>query len=150
MDAELSGLYQDVILDRYKHPRNRGTLPVPPARRVAGYNPLCGDQLTVYLQLDGDRVQDVRLEGSGCAISVASGSIMSELLRGKTVAEVRALFTQFQQAVTGHGDGDDAALGKLAVCQGVAGFPARVKCATLAWHTLIAALDGQQDDVTTE
>jgi nitrogen fixation NifU-like protein len=137
-----------VILDHYKTPRNYG--PLPGADHVAeGNNPLCGDKLKLYLKMDGDRVGDVKFEGSGCAISKASASLMTAAVKGKGEAEVEDLFQRFHKMVTG--DASQAAgLGKLAALAGVSEFPVRVKCASLAWHTLKAALKGAQDPVSTE
>src|SRR5438034_6781545 len=149
--SDLSELYQEVILDHNKRPRNFQVL--EGANRTAeGYNPLCGDQITVYLQMEDDVIRDVSFQGAGCAISKASASMMTASLKGKTRAEAEALFERFHQMVTGAGDGapDPAELGKLAVFSGVCEFPARVKCATLAWHTLRAALSGNEGRVTTE
>jgi len=150
--SELTDLYQEVILDHNKHPRNFGS--VEAADHCArGDNPLCGDQLTLYLKMDGDRVAEVRFEGQGCAISTASASILTEVVRGKTLDEVDALFESFHELLTG--DPSVAAeagpeLGKLAVFAGVREFPMSVKCATLAWHTFRAALDDKNDTATTE
>ena len=148
--SELRALYQEVILDHNKRPRNFG--PLEAANRLAvGHNPLCGDKLTLYLRLDGDRVSDVRFEGSGCAISRASASMMTDAIKGRTAAEVDALFDGFHKMVTAPAGTDPAAgLGKLAVFAGVAEYPTRVKCASLAWHTLQAALHDPGSVVTTE
>ncbi|MBM3486845.1 MAG: SUF system NifU family Fe-S cluster assembly protein [Alphaproteobacteria bacterium] len=149
---ELRDLYQDVILDHSKHPRNFGTLG-PPAFEARGNNPLCGDRVTVYLTLDGDRVADVRFEAKGCAISVASASMMTELIKGRPLEEVRALFSRFHAAVTAKNAPDAAnleALDGLAALIGVRDFPTRVKCATLAWHAMSSALDGSGTTVKTE
>lgn len=149
--SELRDLYQEVILDHNKNPRNFGTLE-PADRTVEGYNPLCGDHYTVYLRFDNDRVADVRFHGAGCAISKASASVMSSLVRGKTRAEAEELFRQFHAMVTGELDpvAHADALGKLVAFAGVRDYPARVKCASLAWHTLHAALDNKETTVTTE
>ena len=137
MSDELRDLYQEVILDHNRRPRNFGTLP-DANRSAEGNNPLCGDRVTVYLRVEDDRVRGISFQGSGCAISTASASLMTEALRGRTVAEAHALFDGFRALVT---QGTDAGeLGKLAVFTGVREFPIRVKCATLAWHTLEAAL----------
>jgi len=151
MSTDLQSLYQELILDHYRRPRNWGRLDVPD-RTAEGYNPLCGDRVTVHLTLAGDRVRDVRVQGTGCAISVASASLMSEAVKGKTIAEARHMFHEFHKLVTGHlhTNGERPSLGKLAVFAGVARFPARVKCATLAWHALHSALQGQPDAVSTE
>lgn len=147
LSGDLRDLYQEVILDHNRHPRNFGVL--PDANRTAeGNNPLCGDQVTVYLRVEEDRLQEILFDGSGCAISTASASLMTEALRGKTVAEAHALFHGFHDMVTRGSDPD--ALGKLAVFAGVREFPIRVKCATLAWHTLEAALSRHEQPVSTE
>lgn len=146
--SDLRELYQEVILDHNRNPRNFG--PLESANRTAeGYNPLCGDKVRLALQVDGDCIVDIRFSGSGCAISTASASVMTELLKGKTTAEATQLFERFHNLLT-HGPVVSAELGKLAVFSGVAEFPARVKCATLAWHTLRAALNQADDIVTTE
>lgn len=149
---ELRDLYQEVILDHNRHPRNFRAL--PGANRAAvGHNPLCGDRIQVFLQVADDRIQGISFEGSGCAISTASASLMTEALKGKTVAEANELFAGFHELVTkgseNAGDAGDR-LGKLAVLAGVREFPIRVKCATLAWHTLAAALEQQDHPVSTE
>ncbi|HTS74647.1 MAG TPA: SUF system NifU family Fe-S cluster assembly protein [Bryobacteraceae bacterium] len=143
----IDDLYQEVILDHSKRPRNFGSLENPSAH-AEGFNPLCGDRLTLELKLDNGIVQDARFKGAGCAISVASASLMTEMLKGKTREEAEQLFEKFHQMLT-----TDAAvpeLGKLAVFSGVREFPARVKCATLAWHTLHAALQNSEERVSTE
>jgi len=145
---DLADLYQEVILDHNRAPRNFRALP-PPSRQANGFNPLCGDKITVYLELDGDTVRDVAFQGSGCAISKASASLMTEIVKGRTRAEAEALYRRFHALVTG-GPGDPAGLGKLLAFGGVSEFPIRVKCATLAWHTLRAAIDSRQDTVSTE
>lgn len=145
-------LYQELILDHNKRPRNAGRLDSP-NRSANGYNPLCGDRITVQLQMDGDTVSDIRFEGSGCAISTASASLMTESVKGKSTAEVTALFEKFHNLITEEGSAGEAGpdLGKLKVFAGVGKYPARVKCATLAWHTVKAALDGHMDEpVSTE
>jgi nitrogen fixation protein NifU and related proteins len=147
--SELRELYQDVILEHSKAPRNYRELKSA-NHKAEGYNPLCGDHFTVYLDLEGDKIQDVSFQGSGCAISKASASMMTQSVKGKSKAEAEKLFEQFHKLVTGAVNGDHDALGKLAVFAGVSEFPVRVKCATLAWHTLQAALEGKQDSVTTE
>ena len=148
--SELRDLYQDVILDHSKQPRNFGSL--DDGRSARGHNPLCGDQLTVYLVVEDDVIRDVKFDGMGCAISTASASMMTQALKGKPVDEAQALFTRFHDMVTGtDGIADHAdSLGKLAVFEGVSEFPVRVKCATLCWHTMKAALDEQSEPVTTE
>ena len=151
--SELRELYQEVILDHTKKPRNFGELPGA-NRRAEGYNPLCGDRATVLVRLEGDKVADVRFQGAGCSISTASASMMTESIKGKTRAEVEKLFDRFHALITS--DPTRAAqnaapeLGKLAVFSGVCEFPVRVKCASLAWHTLKAALAGEGRPVSTE
>jgi nitrogen fixation protein NifU and related proteins len=147
--ADLSGLYQEVILDHSKRPRNFRVLDDATAR-AEGYNPLCGDRLTLYMRLEGDKIRDVAFKGSGCAISTASASILTETLKGKTRAQAAGLFEAFHDMVTGKGSRDETRLGKLAVFSGVSEFPARVKCATLAWHTMKSALAGNPEPVSTE
>jgi nitrogen fixation NifU-like protein len=148
--SDLRDLYQEVILDHSKRPRNFG--PLPKANRKAeGYNPLCGDRETVYLTLDGDVLKDVRFEGTGCAISTASASMMTESLKGKTREEADRLFARFRDLITGKDKSDSGRdLGKLEVFSGVREYPVRVKCATLPWHTLKAALEGNGATVSTE
>jgi len=149
--SDLRELYQEVILDHSKHPRNHGK-PEACDASADGHNPLCGDRLTVFLTFDGDVVREVAFEGSGCAISTASASMMTEALRGKTRAHIETLFHAFHDAVTGKTDASAATstLGKLAVFTGVAEFPVRVKCATLAWHTLRAAIERSDATASTE
>jgi nitrogen fixation NifU-like protein len=147
--ADLRDLYQEVILEHSKAPRNYRELKSAD-HKAEGYNPLCGDHFTVYLQMDGDSIRDIGFQGAGCAISKASASMMTQALKGKTRAEAEKFFNNFHRVVTGQANGDQADLGKLAVFSGVSEFPLRVKCATLAWHTLQAALEGKQDAVSTE
>ena len=149
--SDLRELYQELIIDHSKRPRNFRVLEEA-NRKSEGYNPLCGDKITVFLELENDRVKNVGFQGSGCAISTASASVMTESVKGKTLAEAEILFEVFHQLVTGKppAAGKTAALGKLAAFSGVSEFPARVKCATLAWHTLHAALQGEGDTVSTE
>ena len=148
MSDALRELYQEVILDHCRRPRNFG--PCASANRTArGNNPLCGDRMTVHLSVADGVVADVSFEGNGCAISIASASLMTEAIKGRTADEVRALFDRFHHLVTVD-DTDADALDKLAVFAGVREFPVRVKCATLAWHTLAAALDGSTDEISTE
>lgn len=147
--SDLRELYQEVIFDHNRNPRNFGR-PAHYDRASEGHNPLCGDRLTLYIAFGDDgRVAQASFEGQGCAISTASASLMTEALRGRTEAEAEALFEGFHGLVMGTADVDPASLGKLQVLLGVKEFPARVKCATLAWHTLHAALHGQQQ-VSTE
>lgn len=151
--TDLRDLYQEVILDHNKRPRNFGALR-DATHRAHGDNPLCGDKVTIFLALENGRVADVRFEGSGCAISTASASLMTEAIKGKTEAELRAMFNRFHAAMTDDDDAEAAAtlseLDKLAVLAGVREFPIRVKCATLPWHTLVAALDHVDAPVKTE
>jgi nitrogen fixation protein NifU and related proteins len=149
--SDLRELYQDLILDHTKRPRNFGRLETANCQ-ADGYNPLCGDKVTVFLNVENDVVNDIRFQGSGCAISTASASMMTESLKGKTVADAKTLFARFHELLTGKSDQlpDIEALGKLAVFSGVKEFPIRVKCATLAWHTMNAALSHQQQPVSTE
>jgi nitrogen fixation NifU-like protein len=146
--ADLRELYQEVILEHSKTPRNFKQ-PAAVNRSAEGYNPLCGDHFTVYLDMEGDAIRDIGFKGSGCAISKASASMMTQIVKGKSKQEASALFEKFHKLVTGT-DGKESDLGKLAVFSGVSEFPTRVKCATLAWHTLQAALAGQHDAVSTE
>ncbi len=136
--SELRDLYQEVILDHNRRPRNFGVL--EGAREAVGHNPLCGDRVTVYVKLDADSVGEIAFTGSGCAISKASASLMTDAVRGMPTSEVHTLFAAFQDAVTGRRDVPDDELGKLAVLTGVRDYPSRVKCATLAWHALEDAL----------
>jgi len=157
--AGLEDLYREIILDHYRSPRNRGELPVPPAHKVEGFNPLCGDEVVLYLDVDPatDTVTDVKIAGQGCSISQASTSMMSAAVKGKPLAEVRRLIRAFKALMSihesklegeGESDGSDLAaelegvkLGDLEALQGVVKFPVRIKCATLAWNTLQQALD---------
>ena len=148
---DLHDLYQSVILDHNRSPRNFRELERA-SHRAEGYNPLCGDRLTVWIELDGDHIAGVSFQGSGCAISKASASMMTEAVKGKTAAEAMDIARRFQELVTGQSDPTTAraTLGKLAVFSGVSEFPVRVKCASLSWHTLKAALDQKTEAVTTE
>ena len=147
---DLKDLYRDVIVDHNRNPRNFGKLD-PADAHADGHNPLCGDRLSVYVNLDGDRIRDVKFDGSGCAISVASASLLTEAVKGKSRGEVKTLFDEMHTLLTQHdAPVDPAKLGKLAALSGVREFPARVKCASLCWHTLNAALDSQSDPVSTE
>jgi nitrogen fixation NifU-like protein len=146
---DLKDLYRDIIVDHNRHPRNFREM-AEADRRADGFNPLCGDKLTVYVRLDGDRIADVSFHGSGCAISVASASLLTESIKGKTIADAERLFQQMHQLLTRDDVGIDVdSLGKLGALSGVREFPARVKCASLCWHTLDAALH-RQDMVSTE
>lgn len=140
---ELRDLYQEVILEHSKHPRNFRAMETA-NRKAEGYNPLCGDHYTIFVDVAGDAIRDISFQGAGCAISKASASMMSQALKNKTTAEAEDLFDRFHRIITGQETGSAESLGKLAVFAGVAGFPTRVKCATLAWHTLHAALEGKQ------
>jgi nitrogen fixation NifU-like protein len=146
--SDLRDLYQEVILDHNKRPRNFRAL-APATHHADGHNPLCGDKVTVYLDIHDGIIQDIAFQGSGCAISTASASLMTEALKGKPVAEVEHLFEEFHDVVTGVAE-PSPTLGKLAILAGVRDYPARVKCATLAWHTLRAALENQAQPVSTE
>ncbi|HEX4980085.1 MAG TPA: SUF system NifU family Fe-S cluster assembly protein [Ilumatobacteraceae bacterium] len=145
----LEDLYREIILDHYRTPRNRGELPTPPAVVAQGHNPLCGDEITVYLQVDDNRVSDVKVAGQGCSISQSSASMMSQAIMGKSVPEVRALVRKFKsmmsiEEASVEDDGEpasaDVQLGDLEALQGVVKFPVRIKCATLAWNTLLESL----------
>ena len=150
MDEALRDLYQDTILDHNKRPRNFRALPDATAKQE-GFNPLCGDRLTLFLKVQDDRIADVAFQGSGCAISTSSASLMTETVKGKSVAEADKLFEGFRRLVTrAPPEPTKAEVGKLLVFSGVGEFPARVKCATLCWHTLEAALHGANKPVSTE
>ncbi len=147
---DLKDLYRDVIVDHNRKPRNFGKLD-PADAHADGHNPLCGDRLSLYVNLDGDRIREVKFDGSGCAISVASASLLTEAVKGRSRSEVKALFDDMHALLTQHdATVDTGKLGKLAALSGVREFPARVKCASLCWHTLNAALDSQSDPVSTE
>jgi nitrogen fixation NifU-like protein len=147
----LDDLYREIILDHYRTPRNRGELPIPPASRADGHNPLCGDEITVYLQVDDGVVSDVRVGGQGCSISQSSASMMTQAILGKPVDEVRGLVRRFKGMLSIDDEsggetettiaGDGTELGDLEALRGVVKFPVRIKCATLAWNTLLQALD---------
>lgn len=151
----LEDLYREIILDHYRSPRNRGELEAPPARRAEGFNPLCGDEVVLYVDIDGDEVREVKTAGQGCSISQASTSMMSSAIKGKSLDEVAKLIGAFKAMMSihesrleGEGDGDDleeklagVRLGDLEALQGVVKFPVRIKCATLAWNTLQQAID---------
>lgn len=144
-------LYEQVILDHNKNPRNFHALE-PCDCKVEGFNPLCGDHFTIYVKLDGDRISDIAFTGAGCAISKSSASVMTSVIKGKTIPEAQALFTKFHQMITANPGAaiDEAALGKLRVFSGVREFPVRIKCATLAWHAMASALGNQDSAISTE
>lgn len=148
---DLNELYQEMILDHNRAPRNFRVLNNAD-RSAVGHNPLCGDQITIYIAMDGDRIKDIGFQGAGCAISKASASMMTEAVKGKTLDEARELFDAFHKMVTDRPDAlpDVEKLGKLAAFAGVCEFPTRVKCASLAWHTLLAALTERDEPVSTE
>ena len=146
---DVSNLYQDIILDHNRRPRNFGALEGAD-RSADGHNPLCGDQLKVWLRMEGENIADVKFTASGCAISRASASIMTTVVKGKSKDEANRLFDQFHKLVTGAAATDDRALGSMAAFSGVSRFPARVKCASLSWHTLRSALDSEPKPVSTE
>ena len=145
--SDLTDLYQEVILDHNRRPRNFHTM-ADASHRAEGYNPLCGDRLTLYLKLDGDVIKDAAFEGSGCAISKASASLMTDAIKGRTVPDARTLFERFHRMVTTPPEERVEDLGKLSALAGVREFPVRVKCASLAWHTFKAALDREQKATT--
>ena len=149
--SDLSDLYQEVILDHNRRPRNYGPL-ADGNREAKGHNPLCGDRLTVFLKLTGERIDDIHFEGSGCAISKASASLMTEAVKGKTTAEAASIFERFQAMITAPIDvvAGDKTLGKLTVLGGVREFPVRIKCASLPWHTLKAAIAASPETAVTE
>ena len=149
--GDLRELYQEVILDHSKNPRNFHVLPNA-NHQAEGFNPLCGDRMTLYIQMQGEQIKDIAFQGSGCAISKSSASVMTATLKGKTLQEAEDLFNQFHLLVAGKAADtfDGKNLGKLAIFSGVREFPARVKCATLAWHTLRAALKGDERTISTE
>lgn len=144
----LEDLYREIILDHYKNPRNRGTLEVPPAHRSDGVNPLCGDEIAVYVQVDGDTVTDVKIGGQGCSISQSSASMMSAAVKGKSIKDARLVIKAFKAMMSIHDPGHDpdapppdVKLGDLEALKGVVKFPVRIKCATLAWNTFAQGLD---------
>ena len=149
--SDLRELYQEVILDHNRRPRNFRTIEGA-SRHAEGYNPLCGDRLSLYLEVEDGVIKDASFQGSGCAISKASASMMTDSVKGKTLSETRDMFEQFHRMVTGNADplASSERLGKLAVFEGVRNYPARVKCASLAWHTLRSAVDAKDDVVSTE
>lgn len=147
---DLKDLYQEVIVDHNRSPRNFGKLENP-NRTLEGFNPLCGDRLTLYLNIGDDKIEDISFDGSGCAISVASASLMTEAMKGKSTTEAEEIFNNFHELVTSDGeDADLDKLGKLAALAGVRDYPTRVKCATLCWHTLHSVLEGNEEVISTE
>jgi nitrogen fixation NifU-like protein len=147
--SDLRDLYQEVILDHYRKPRNFGPM-ADADRKAEGFNPLCGDRLTLYIKVSDGVITDATFEGSGCAIATASASLMTESVKGRTQSDAEKLFRGFRDIVTSGAAPSDVDLGKLEVLAGVREFPVRVKCATLAWHTLHAALTKQTEPVSTE
>ncbi|MAE69861.1 MAG: SUF system NifU family Fe-S cluster assembly protein [Gemmatimonadetes bacterium] len=147
--SDLRDLYQQMILDHYRRPRNRGEMD-DCTFSADGFNPLCGDRITVFVKMEEDKIADIRFVGDGCAISMASASMMTEAIKGKEEQEAEALFESFHALVAGDGLADEAEVGKLQVFGGVRDYPLRVKCATLTWHTLRAALRGTDEPVSTE
>ena len=147
--SDLSDLYQEVILDHSRHPHNYHAM-ADASRKAEGYNPLCGDQLTLYLKLDGDKIQDISFEGHGCAISKSSASVMTDIVKGKSTVEAAQLFDKFRQLVTDRNAAKLDDSDKMAVFSGVSEFPTRVKCAVLSWHTLRSALENKAAKTTTE
>mgnify|MGYP005725332715 CR=1 FL=1 len=147
MDGGMRDLYQQIILDHNKNPKNYGALEAP-SHEADGYNPLCGDKLSLDLDVEQGVIKDVRFEGAGCAISKASASVMTTILKGKSLAEAKEIFDKFQEMITAEPSEeiDAAALGKLAVFSGVREYPSRVKCASLAWHTAIAAMEKKDNE----
>ncbi len=141
----LNDLYREIVMDHYRTPRNRGELPTPPARRADGHNPLCGDEISVYVVINGDVIEDIKLTGHGCSISQASSSMMSTAVKGRNLEQTRELVARFKELMTSESaDSSDQALrelGEIAALSGVSKFPVRIKCATLAWNTLTQALD---------
>ena len=141
----LEDLYREIILDHYRTPRNRGELPTPPASRADGHNPLCGDEITVFVQVESGVVSDVKVSGQGCSISQSSASMMSQAVKGKSIDDVKALVRRFKSMMSIETDDDsplpEVSLGDLEALQGVVKFPVRIKCATLAWNTLVEALE---------
>jgi nitrogen fixation NifU-like protein len=144
----LNDLYREIVMDHYRTPRNRGELATPPALRADGHNPLCGDEISVYVLINGDVIEDIKLTGHGCSISQASSSMMSAAVKGQNLEQARELVTRFKDLMTSEsaGSSDQALreLGEIAALSGVSKFPVRIKCATLAWNTLTQALDNAQ------
>ncbi len=146
---DIKDLYQEVIVDHNRNPRNFGKLDNAD-KKLEGFNPLCGDRLTLYLKISNDQIDDIAFDGAGCAISVASASLMTDAMKGKSVSEAEAIFNEFHELVTNNDEIDFDKMGKLAILAGVRNYPTRVKCATLCWHTLNSALHGDETPVSTE
>ena len=146
---DIKDLYQEIIVDHNRNPRNFGVI-ADADKTVEGFNPLCGDKLKLYIKIDGQNISDIAFDGTGCAISVASASLMTDAMKGKSIDEAETLFNNFHSLITTENEIDSDHLGKLAVLAGVKDFPARVKCASLCWHTLHSALIGDDKSVTTE
>ncbi len=147
--SELNDLYQEVILDHSRHPHNFRAM-ADATRKAEGYNPLCGDQVTVYLKLNGDQIEDISFEGNGCAISKSSASVMTDMVKGKSAIEAATLFERFRQMVTGDAKPPTDPADKMGIFAGVSEFPTRVKCAVLGWHTLRSALENKKQKISTE
>ena len=146
---DIKDLYQEIIVDHNRNPRNFGVI-ADADKTIEGFNPLCGDKLKLYIKIDGQNISDIAFDGTGCAISVASASLMTDAMKGKSIDEAKTLFNNFHSLITTEDEIDSDHLGKLAVLAGVKNFPARVKCASLCWHTLRSALIGNDKPVTTE
>ena len=146
---DIKDLYQEIIVDHNRNPRNFGVI-ADADKTMEGFNPLCGDKLKLYIKTDGQNISDIAFDGTGCAISVASASLMTDAMKGKSIDEAETLFNNFHSLITTENEIDSDHLGKLAVLAGVKNFPARVKCASLCWHTLRSALIGDDKPVTTE
>ena len=147
--VDIKDLYQEVIVDHNRNPRNFGKLDNAD-KKLEGFNPLCGDRLTLYLKINDDQIDDITFDGAGCAISVASASLMTDAMKGKSIEEAESIFNEFHELVTNEDEIDFDKMGKLAVLAGVRNYPTRVKCATLCWHTLNSALHGDETPVSTE
>ena len=146
---DIKDLYQEIIVDHNRNPRNFGIIN-DADKVIEGFNPLCGDKLKLYLKTEGKNIADISFDGSGCAISVASASLMTDAMKGKSINDAELLFNSFHNLITNENGADGKSLGKLAVLAGVKDFPARVKCATLCWHTLHSAITGNKETVSTE
>ena len=146
---DIKDLYQEIIVDHNRNPRNFGIIDNAD-KIIEGFNPLCGDKLKLYLKTEGQNIADISFDGSGCAISVASASLMTDAMKGKSISDAELLFNSFHGLITNENGADEKSLGKLAVLAGVKDFPARVKCATLCWHTLHSAITGDKETVSTE